>query len=295
MTRKGILMAGGRGTRLHPLTLGVNKHLLPIYDKPLIYYPLSILMLAGIRNIAVVCAPEQQAQFAAVLADGSQWGLEFTYVVQTEAKGVGDAFRLCRDFIAHQPVALILGDNVFYGHGLPAQLQAAAAQPRGARLFAYPVADPAAFGVVEFNARGEVLSLEEKPRRPRSRYAATGLYFYDGRVCELARGLPPSARGELEITDVNRAYLQRGALRVTELGRGVAWLDAGTHPSLLEASQFVQTLQERQGMMISVPEEIAYRQGFISLEQMRALGAKMAEIPYGQYLVALAEREAAIA
>lgn len=290
---KGIIMAGGHGTRLHPITLGVNKHLLPIYDKPLIYYPLSMLMLAGIREIGVVCAPQYLAQFEAMLGDGRQWGLSLTYLLQGEARGIGDAFRLGEDFISREPVCLILGDNVFYGHGLPRQLEQAAAQIRGAHLFAYPVADASAFGVIEFDMQGRVLSLEEKPARPRSRYAATGLYFYDSQVCALARDIPPSPRGELEITDINLAYLRRGHLYVTELGRGVAWLDAGTHQAMLEASQFVQTLQERQGMMISSPEEIAFRQGFISAVQMQALGKRMAGNPYGQYLMDIARRHVA--
>ncbi len=287
---KGIVMAGGQGTRLRPLTVAVNKHLLPIFDKPLIYYPLSVLMFAGIRDVAVMCAPQYRPQFERVLGDGRQWGMAFTYLEQTEARGVGEVFLLGRDFIAQEPVCVVLGDNVFYGHGLPRQLQAACAHPTGAQLFAYPVADPQAFGVVEFDAGGQVVSLEEKPSRPKSRYAVTGLYFYDTQVCDLARDLAPSARGELEITDVNHSYLRLGQLQVTELGRGTFWLDAGTHQSMLEASQFVQTLQERQGTMISAPEEIAWRQGFISTEQLMKLGAAMAENRYGQYLCALAQR-----
>lgn len=287
---KGILMAGGHGTRLHPITLGVSKQLLPIYDKPLIYYPLSILMLAEIREIAVICTPRHRPQFEAVLGTGQQWGLHITYVLQAEARGVGEAFPLCETFIDQDPVCLILGDNVFYGHGLPQQLVQTASRIKGAHVFAYPVANPSAFGVVEFDAAGKALSLEEKPRRPRSHYAVPGLYFYDNQVCALAREIPPSSRGELEITDINRAYLRQGQLHVTELGRGVAWLDAGTHQSMLEASQFVQTLQERQGMMISCPEEIAWRQGFISRRQMCALGQEMAGNAYGQYLIALAQR-----
>ena len=285
-------MAGGQGTRLRPLTLAVNKHLLPIFDKPLIYYPLSVLMFAGIREVAVMCAPQYRPQFERVLGDGHKWGMAFTYLEQAEARGVGEAFLLGRDFIDQEPVCVILGDNVFYGHGLPKQLQAACAQPVGAQLFAYPVADPKAFGVVEFDARGQVVSLEEKPSQPKSRYAVTGLYFYDAQVCDLARDLAPSARGELEITDVNQSYLRLGQLQVTELGRGAFWLDAGTHPSMLEASRFVQTLQDRQGTMISAPEEIAWRQGFISTEQLMELGAAMAGNRYGQYLCTLAQRAA---
>ncbi len=287
---KGILMAGGRATRLYPITLGMSKQLLPIYDKPLIYYPLSILMLAGIREIAVICTPRDQPQFEAVLGTGQQWGLYLTYILQAEARGIGEAFHLGEAFIAREPVCLILGDNVFYGHGLPQQLVQTASRMEGAHVFAYPVANPSAFGVVEFDGAGKALSLEEKPRQPRSHYAVPGLYFYDSQVCAIARQISPSARGELEITDINRAYLNKGQLHVTELGRGVAWLDAGTHQSMLEASQFVQTLQERQGMMISCPEEIAWRQGFISRSQMCALGQGMASNAYGQYLIALAQR-----
>ncbi len=283
-------MAGGHGTRLHPITLGVSKQLLPIYDKPLIYYPLSMLMLAGIQEIAIICTPRHRPQFEAVLGTGQQWGLHISYVLQAEPRGVGEAFSLCEAFIAQEPVCLILGDNVFYGHGLPRQLVQAASHTEGARVFAYPVANPSAFGVVEFDTAGKAVSLEEKPRQPRSHYAVPGLYFYDDQVCARARAIPPSARGEWEITDINRAYLQRGQLHVTELGRGVAWLDAGTHQSMLEASQFVQTLQERQGMMISCPEEIAWRQGFISRRQMCALGHALAGNAYGQYLIDLARR-----
>lgn len=283
-------MAGGQGTRLRPLTLGVNKHLLPIYDKPLIYYPLSVLMFAGLREVAVICAPQYRQQFERVLRDGSQWGMSVTFIEQAEARGVGEAFKLARSFIGGERVCLILGDNVFYGHGLPELVQAARARLHGAQLFAYPVADPRAFGVVEFDAAGNALSLEEKPAEPRSRYAATGLYFYDERVCDIARELAPSARGELEITDVNRAYLERGELHVTELGRGAFWLDAGTPPSMLEASVFVQTLQERQGTMISSPEEVAWRQGFISAEQLQKLSEELTANPYADYLADLARR-----
>ncbi len=292
---KGIIMAGGQGTRLQPLTLAVNKHLLPIFDKPLIYYPLSVLMFANIREVAVMCAPQYRPQFERALGNGSKWGMAFTYIEQKEARGVGEAFILGRDFIDRKPVCLILGDNVFYGHGLPNQLQAARAHAAGAQIFAYPVADPSAFGVVEFDVHGQVVSLEEKPALPKSRYAATGLYFYDTQVCDLARDLAPSARGELEITDVNQSYLRLGQLRVTELGRGAFWLDAGTHQSMLEASQFVQTLQDRQGTMISAPEEIAWRQGFISTEQLLTLGEAMAGNSYGQYLMATAQRAAGAA
>ena len=285
-------MAGGHGTRLHPITLATSKQLLPVYDKPLIYYPLSMLMLAGLREIAVVCTPGSQPQFEAVLGDGRKWGLDIVYVAQAEPRGVAEAFLLCADFIAGDSVCLILGDNFFYGHGLPEVLQEAASLKEGAQVFAYPVANPSEFGVVEFDGTGRVLSLEEKPSRPRSHHAVTGIYFYDSQVCAMARELRPSGRGELEITDVNCTYLERGALRVTELGRGVAWLDTGTHDSLLEASRLVQMLQQRQGLMVSAPEEIAWRRGFISLAQMKALGQRMAGNAYGRYLVALAEQVA---
>ena len=285
-------MAGGHATRLHPITLATSKQLLPIYDKPLIYYPLSMLMLAGLREIAVVCTPDSQPQFEAILGDGRKWGLDIVYVVQAEPRGVAEAFLLCADYIAGDNVCLILGDNFFYGHGLPEVLQEAASLKEGAQVFAYPVANPGDFGVVEFDGTGRVLSLEEKPSRPRSHYAVTGIYFYDSHVSAIARELKPSGRGELEITDVNRTYLERDKLRVTELGRGVAWLDTGTHDSLLEASRLVQMLQQRQGLMVSAPEEIAWRRGFISLAQMKELGQRMTGNAYGRYLVALAEQVA---
>lgn len=285
-------MAGGHATRLHPITLATSKQLLPVYDKPLIYYPLSMLMLAGLREIAVVCTPDSQPQFEAILGDGRKWGLDIVYVVQAEPRGVAEAFLLCADYIAGDNVCLILGDNFFYGHGLPEVLQEAASLKEGAQIFAYPVANPGDFGVVEFDGTGRVLSLEEKPSRPRSHYAVTGIYFYDSQVSAIARELKPSGRGELEITDVNRTYLERDKLRVTELGRGVAWLDTGTHDSLLEASRLVQMLQQRQGLMVSAPEEIAWRRGFISLAQMKELGQRMAGNAYGRYLVALAEQVA---
>ena len=285
-------MAGGHATRLHPITLATSKQLLPVYDKPLIYYPLSMLMLAGLREIAVVCTPDSQPQFEAILGDGRKWGLDIVYVVQAEPRGVAEAFLLCADYIAGDNVCLILGDNFFYGHGLPEVLQEAASLKEGAQVFAYPVANPGDFGVVEFDGTGRVLSLEEKPSRPRSHYAVTGIYFYDSQVSAIARELKPSGRGELEITDVNRTYLERDKLRVTELGRGVAWLDTGTHDSLLEASRLVQMLQQRQGLMVSAPEEIAWRRGFISLAQMKELGQRMAGNAYGRYLVTLAEQVA---
>ncbi|MBX3015419.1 MAG: glucose-1-phosphate thymidylyltransferase RfbA [Caldilineaceae bacterium] len=292
---KGIILAGGAGTRLHPLTISVSKQLLPVYDKPMIYYPLSMLMLAGIRDILVISTPQALPLFAELFQDGSQWGVQFTYVTQDKPRGIADAFRVGKSFIQQEPVALILGDNIFYGHGLPQQLQAAAQLEAGARIFAYAVKDPERYGVVEFDkATGKALRIEEKPRQPRSNYAVPGIYFYDHHVVEIAEQLQPSPRGELEITDVNMIYLARGELTVAPMGRGVAWLDAGTHESLLQASTFVQALQERQGMMISCPEEIAYRLGYITLDQLRQLGMKMhRDNAYGQYLLQLADWEAA--
>jgi len=290
---KGIILAGGAGTRLHPLTISVSKQLLPVYDKPMIYYPLSMLMLAGIRDILVISTPQSLALFCELFQDGSQWGVQFTYMTQDKPRGIADAFRLGKSFIRNEPVCLILGDNIFYGHGLPQQLQLAAKLESGARIFAYAVKDPERYGVVEFDKEtGKALRIEEKPKQPRSHYAVPGIYFYDHHVVEIAESLKPSTRGELEITDVNMNYLERGELTVDPLGRGVAWLDAGTHESLLQASTFVQALQERQGMMISCPEEIAYRRGYVTLDQLRALGMKMhSDNAYGQYLLRLAEWE----
>lgn len=287
---KGIILAGGAGTRLHPLTISVSKQLLPVYDKPMVYYPLSMLMLAGIREILVISTPQALASFCELFHDGSQWGLNFTYMTQDKPRGIADAFRIGKTFIRNEPVALILGDNIFYGHGLPQQLQQAAQLTSGARIFAYAVRDPERYGVVEFDkATGKALRIEEKPKQPRSNYAVPGIYFYDHHVVEIAENLKPSPRGELEITDVNMHYLEQGALTVEPLGRGVAWLDAGTHESLLQASTFVQALQERQGMMISCPEEIAYRLGYIEREQLRSLGTAMQNNAYGQYLIRLAD------
>lgn len=289
---KGIILAGGAGTRLHPLTISVSKQLLPVYDKPMIYYPLSMLMLAGIQDILVISTPQALPLFRELFQDGSQWGLHFAYMTQDKPRGIADAFRVGKSFIGHEPVALILGDNIFYGHGLPQQLQAAARLDRGARIFAYAVKDPERYGVVEFDkATGKALRIEEKPKQPRSNYAVPGIYFYDHQVVEIAENLKPSPRGELEITDVNMTYLDRGELTVDPLGRGVAWLDAGTHESLLQASTFVQALQERQGMMISCPEEIAYRLGYITADQLRRLGQGMQNNAYGQYLLHLADTE----
>jgi glucose-1-phosphate thymidylyltransferase len=287
---KGIILAGGKGTRLHPLTIGVSKQLLPVYDKPMVYYPLSMLMLARIREILVISTPESLPSFRTLLRDGSQWGLEFSYAEQAEPRGLADSFLVGKDFIGREPVCLILGDNIFFGHGLPASLRKASEVIHGALIFAYPVRDPERYGVVEFSDDGRALSIEEKPRNPRSHYAVPGIYFYDDRVVEFAKNLEPSERGELEITDLNCLYLDRGELRVEVLGRGVAWLDAGTHESLLQASQFVQTIEDRQGMMISCPEEIAYRMGYIDTAGLIAQ-ARQINNQYGAYLLRLAEEE----
>jgi len=288
---KGIILAGGKGTRLYPLTIGVSKQLLPVYDKPMVYYPLSMLMLAGIRDILVISTPEALPAFRSLLQDGSHLGLKITYAEQAEPRGLADAFLVGREFIQGEQVCLILGDNIFFGHGLPAQLRIAAQLTQGALIFAYPVRDPERYGVVEFDAQGYALSIEEKPAQPRSHYAVPGMYFYDGQVVELAASLKPSARGEIEITDLNMIYLQRGQMRVEVLGRGVAWLDAGTHEALLQAGNFVQTVQDRQGMMISCPEEIAYRLGFIDAAQLRRLAKSMDSNQYGQYLLCMLEEE----
>ncbi len=284
---KGIILAGGKGTRLYPLTKGISKQLLPVYNKPMIYYPLSMLMLAGIRDILVISTPDDLPLFRRLLGSGEQWGLSIGYAEQAEPRGIADAFLVGRDFIAGQPVCLILGDNIFYGHGLPSLLNNAAQLTQGAVIFAYPVRDPSRYGVVEFDAEGRALSLEEKPVKPRSNYSVPGVYFYDDQVVNLAAGLKPSARGELEITDLNKIYLAKGQLRVAILGRGVAWLDAGMHESLLQAANFVQTVEERQGMMISCPEEIAYHMGFITADQLRVQAEAMASNSYGDYLLRL--------
>lgn len=288
---KGIILAGGRGTRLFPLTIGVSKQLLPVYDKPMIYYPLSMLMLALIKDILIITTPEDQAQYQRVLGDGSQWGLSFAYQIQTEPRGLADAFIVGEEFIGNQPAALILGDNIFYGHGLPTTLREAAALEKGAVIFAYPVNDPERYGVVEFDEAGNALSLEEKPVKPRSQFAVPGIYFYDNRVVDFAKNLKPSARGEIEITDLNKIYMGLGELRVKELGRGVAWLDAGMHQSLLQAANFVQAVEDRQGMMISCPEEIAYRMGFISKDDLKRLSFMFNGNQYGEYLLRLANGE----
>lgn len=289
---KGLILSGGRGTRLFPLTIAVSKQLLPVYDKPMVYYPLSMLMLAGIREILIISTPEALPQFQALLGDGSQWGVNFNYAEQDEPRGVADAFNIGRDFIGSDHSCLIFGDNIFFGHGLPDQLRSAASLKQGAVVFAYAVRDPQRYGVIEFDHTGRALSIEEKPKQPKSHYAIPGMYFYDSQVVEIVSQLKPSGRGELEITDVNNVYLARGELHVETLGRGVAWLDAGTHESLLQAGGFVQAVQERQGMMISCPEEIAYRKGYIDLPQLRRLAQALAEgNPYGEYLRQLAEEE----
>ena len=285
---KGIILAGGRGTRLHPLTFSMSKQLLPVYDKPMVYYPLSMLMLAEIRDILIISTPEDLPLFRNLLGDGTQWGLRFSYAEQDQPRGLADAFRVGAKFVGNDSSCLILGDNIFFGHGLPEILRRSATLTSGARIFAYPVRDPERYGVVEFDNDGKVLSLEEKPAQPKSNYAVPGVYFYDPGVIEMAANLQPSKRGELEITDLNRLYLERGDLRVEALGRGVAWLDAGTHESLLQASNFIQAVQERQGMMISCPEEIAYRMGFIDKKQLLELAGRLKNNSYGQYLLDLA-------
>jgi glucose-1-phosphate thymidylyltransferase len=288
---KGIILAGGRGTRLHPLTMSVSKQLLPVYDKPMIYYPLSMLMLAGIREVLVISTPEDLPLFRRLLGKGEQWGMKFSYAEQAEPRGLADAFIVGEDFIDGEPACLILGDNIFFGHGLSEQVHHAAEVKEGAVIFAYPVRDPERYGVVDFDEKGRALSLEEKPTNPRSNFAVPGLYFYDQRIVSFAKGLKPSPRGEIEITDLNKIYLEMGQLQVQSLGRGTAWLDAGTHESLLQASNFIQAVQDRQGIMIACLEEIAYRMGYISLAELKELAKNYTNNSYGQYLVHLGKTE----
>jgi glucose-1-phosphate thymidylyltransferase len=290
VNRKGIILAGGSGTRLYPLTQSISKQLLPVYDKPMIYYPLSALMLAGIREILIITTPRDEQAFRGLLGDGAQWGIQLSYATQPHPGGLAQAFIIGRDFIAGDPSCLILGDNIFYGHGLVQQLRTAAARERGATVFGYWVKDPERYGVAEFDADGNVISLEEKPRRPKSSYAVTGVYFYDGKVCELVGTLQPSARGELEITDLNNLYLEQGELYLEKLGRGIAWLDTGTHESLMQAANFIETIEQRQGLKICCPEEVAYQKGWIDDHRLREAAETFSKSGYGEYLLGLLDR-----
>lgn len=289
--QKGIILAGGTGSRLHPLTISVSKQLMPVYDKPMIYYPLSTLMLSGIREILIITTPQDQTAFENLLGDGSQWGLNIMYCVQPDPGGLAQAFLIGEEFIAGDSVGLVLGDNIFYGHGLPAQLRTAAGNATGATVFAYHVTDPERYGVVHFDTQGKALGVEEKPAKPKSNFAVTGLYFYDADVVDKTKSLRPSVRGELEITDLNRLYLEEGQLNVEVMGRGVAWLDTGTHESLMEASQFIEVIQRRQGLKVSCPEEIAYRAGYIDADKVRAQAMKLDKNEYGRYLLSMLEQD----
>jgi glucose-1-phosphate thymidylyltransferase len=287
MITQGIILAGGTGTRLHPLTKGVSKQLMPIYDKPMIYFPLTTLMLAGIRRVLIITTPHEQTMFKTLLGDGKQWGMELVYAVQPSPDGLAQAFLIGREFVANRPCALVLGDNIFYGHGLSATLQRAAGRTSGATVFGYWVKNPEAYGVAEMDGEDRVIGLEEKPKVPKSSYAVTGMYFYDEKVTELAASLKPSPRGELEITDLNRLYLESGALRLEKLGRGYAWLDTGTPDALLQAANFIQTIQHRQGLQVSCPEEVAFRQGWIGPSEVAQIAAQLSKTAYGQYLSSL--------